>query len=209
MNNTSLKHWVLFSAPLLLMLFALWIGFDTERDVALFFKESQATHPVLTTVLQSITDWSNPFFYCVYAVMLIQAIRKGDFETRRHILILFGIQLIVALLCVQFIKRTIGRPRPTHGPFWNPITSKGVYHSLPSGHTTEFVGWTLPLALRQHHCLFTLLLGVFVAILGFSRIYLQWHNPTDVFFGWMLGCFTALAASVITGSALFRKHTTA
>jgi undecaprenyl-diphosphatase len=29
--------------------------------------------------------------------------------------------------------------------------------------------------------------GCLLALLGFSRIYLGWHHPSDVFFGWALG----------------------
>lgn len=173
MNIDSLKHWALFSAPLFLMLGCLWLGFDSEVDVATYFKAHSQAHPMLASVLKVITDWSNPVFYVLYGAMLIQALRKGDFETRRYVLILLAVQVIVAVLCVHFIKRTVGRPRPSQLQYrWDPITHRGTFHSLPSGHTTEFVGWTLPLALRKHTTAITMLLGILVGLLGFSRIYL-------------------------------------
>ena len=209
MNLTSLKHWALFSAPLLLMLLAIWLGFDNEPDVAIYFKEHSANSPLLATILKFLTDWSNPVFYVFYAFLLIQAFRKKDFETRRYIFILLGMQVIVGVLAVHFTKSIIGRPRPNQSWYFTPITDKGTYHSLPSGHTTEIIGWSLPLALKKHQTLLTLLLGILVGILGFSRIYLGWHHPTDVFFAWMLGSFTAFATMVLAGSTLFRKKATA
>lgn len=205
MNITSLKHWALFSAPLFIMLFAIWLGFDTEADVVVFFKEHSVNHPALAAVLKFITDWSNPVFYVFYGVLLIQAFRKGDFETKRYIFILLGVQFVVGVLAVHFTKSVIGRPRPNQGWLYTPLSTKGVHHSLPSGHTTEIIGWTLPLVLKEHRGLLTLLLGIFVGTLGFSRIYLGWHHPTDVFFAWMLGSFTGFTTIILAGSTLFRK----
>lgn len=205
MRITLLKHWAIFSAPLLLMLLALWLGFDSEADVAAFFMEHGSTHPALKGTLKFLTDWSNPVFYAVYGVMLIQAFRHRDRVNKRAVFILLCVQVVVAVLCVHFIKYTIGRPRPGQGWYFDPLTTRGNYHSLPSGHTTEITGWSLPLAFRKHAVPLTALLGLLVGVVGFSRIYLSWHHPSDVFFGWLLGSFGGFTTQAITESSLFRK----
>lgn len=207
MRLSPLKHWIILSLPLLCALGAVWLSFGSENAVAEFFKGHAETHPALAAGLKLITDWSNPLFYAVYAGMLFTAWRCRNRDRLRFTLIVLGAQLIVSALCVQFIKYTIGRPRPGQGWYFDPLTTRGNYHSFPSGHTTEILGWSLPLALRHASTLLSVLLGLLIGVVGFSRIYLGWHHPSDVFFGWLLGSFAGFAAHVIAGSSYFRRRT--
>ncbi|WP_041720662.1 phosphatase PAP2 family protein [Pseudodesulfovibrio piezophilus] len=204
MRNDLLKHWCIFSSPLLLMLLALWIGIGPEANIAVFFHDHRATHPLLKGILTFVTDWSNPAFYVLYAGMLMRAFRSNNTEKKRYLCILFSVQFVVSALCVHFIKFTVGRPRPGQGTYFEPMTARGSYHSLPSGHTSEITGWALPLAFRQKRHWLTCFLALFIGLVGFSRVYLGWHHPSDVFFGWLLGSFVGFATSVITASSLFK-----
>lgn len=203
--RTLFKHWAIFSVPMLLMLAAIWLGFDTETDVARFFKHHRAANPQLGTILKFVTDYSNFLFYGLYGGMLIHAFRTKNYEKKRYLFILLAVQGIVAAACVHFIKHTVGRPRPTQSGLFQPLTTKGSYHALPSGHTTEITGWSLPLAFRHLALWLTILLGLLIALVGFTRIYLGWHHPTDVFFGWLLGSFGGFTTQIIADSNLFRK----
>lgn len=205
MRIASLKHWGLFSAPLLIVLGLLWFGFATEADVAAFFKQHRAAHPGLKLFMKVITDWSNPLLYAVWGIMLIMAIRAKDHARIRFILILLVVQGIVAGLCVHLLKNFIGRPRPGAGEWYKPLSTRGAFHSLPSGHTTEIIGWTLPMALRDTRFWLTALFSLFIALVGFSRIYLGWHHPSDVFFGWLLGSFGGFATIIIANTSFFTR----
>jgi undecaprenyl-diphosphatase len=205
MRITFVRHWAVISVPLLLVLAVIWLVFPSEAAVADFFQTHSAEHPGLAFIFKLITDWSNPVFYAAYAWMLVRAWRSADRATLRFICVLLAVQAVVAVLAVNFIKHTVGRPRPGQGVWFDPVTSRGTYHSLPSGHTTEFMGWSLPLSLRLGNRALTALLGVAAALVGFSRIYLGWHHPTDVFFGWLLGSFSGFATMLLAGSALCRR----
>lgn len=205
MRLAPLKHWALLSLPLLCALGAIRLGFDNEKAVADFFLAHAQAHPVLTGWLTFVTDWSNGLFYAIYAFMLFSAWRCGDREKRRFTLMVLMVQLVVSVLCVHFIKHVVGRPRPGQAGFYDPLTTKGTYHSFPSGHTTEIMGWSLPLALRKGSTLLSALMGLLIGLVGFSRVYLSWHHPSDVFFGWVLGSFGGFAAHVLVGSTLFRR----
>jgi undecaprenyl-diphosphatase len=205
MRMTFLRHWLLISAPLLAVLGTIWLCFSSELAVDEYFRMHSLGHPALSDALKLITDWSNPLFYAIFALMLVRAWRSGDRATVRFVCILLAVQAVVAGLAVHFVKHTVGRPRPGQGTWFDPITSRGTYHSLPSGHTTEILGWSLPLAQRIGRVGPTALVGIFVGLVGFSRIYLGWHHPTDVFFGWLLGSFSGFATHVLVGTTLFRK----
>ena len=203
MRSTSLTHWALYSAPLLLILTVVWFGFATEADVAVFFKAHRAAHPTLRLAMKLLTDWSNPLFYVSFGVILLRAYRSNNRKRLRFILILLVVQAVVAGLAVHLLKTFIGRPRPGQGEWFAPLSSKGSQHSLPSGHTAEITGWSLPLVLSWHRFWLTGLIGLFIGVVGFSRIYLGWHHPSDVFFGWLLGSFGGFATMVIADSSLF------
>jgi len=205
MRCTSLKHWALYSAPLILILAALWLGFASEREVAQFFADYREAHAGLTQFMQIVTDWSNPLFYLIYAVMLLTAWRTGNRERLRFILVLVVVQGLVAGLAVHFTKYLIGRPRPGQGHWYEPLSGRAAQASLPSGHTAEYTGWTLSLALRLSRTAMTALLGLSLGLVGFSRIYLGWHHPSDVFFGWLLSSVGGFAAVIIADSSLFRR----
>jgi undecaprenyl-diphosphatase len=206
MRTSFLRHWAMVSVPLLLVLAVIWLVFPSEAAVAEYFKAHANAHHGLALGLKIITDWSNPVFYAVYGLMLLRAWRSGDRDTRRFVLILLAVQAVVAGLAVHFVKHTVGRPRPGQGIWFDPLTTRGSYHSLPSGHTTEFMGWALPLCVKVSRTGLSLLLGCAAALVGFSRIYLGWHHPSDVFFGWLLGSFGGLATTVLAQSSLFRKR---
>lgn len=205
MRTEWIKHWAIFSAPILLMLFALWSGFATEADVAAFFKEHSAGNPEITMLLTFITDWSNPFFYLVYGLMLFNAFRVKDRECKRFIITLLIVQAVVALGVVHLTKHFVGRPRPGQGWYFDPLTTRGNYHSLPSGHTTEITGWALPLALSQARYWVSAAFALLIGLVGFSRIYLGWHHPSDVFFGWLLDSFGGFVTVILAESSLFRR----
>lgn len=205
MRSSSLTHWAAYSAPLLILLALIWFSFAAEADVAIYFKAHREAHPYLKGLMQLITDWSNPLFYGFFGLMLLNAYKSGNREKVRFVLLLVVVQTLTAGLAVHFLKATIGRPRPGQGEWFDPLTTKGSQHSLPSGHTTEITGWSLPLVLRYKLPWLSILFGLGIGLVGFSRIYLGWHHPSDVFFGWMLGSFGGFATTILAASSLFSK----
>lgn len=193
-----LFDWILASIPVLVMLGAVALCFGNEAQVITFFSAHRTSHPETYQFFRFVTTFGNPFFYVVYLFMLITAWRVGDIKTRRFIFIYIAVQLVVALVAVRFLKMTIGRPRPGEGTAFQPMTFSGAYHSLPSGHTTEITGAAGALALFIGRHWLSLALGIAIALIGFSRIYLGMHHPSDVFFGWMLGSVSVAAIHLLS-----------
>jgi len=64
-----------------------------------------------------------------------------------------------------------------------PVTGYG----LPSGHAqSSIVGWGF-LAMQARRRAVWIIVGALILLIGFSRIYLGLHFPTDVLGGWIIG----------------------
>ncbi len=186
-------HWLLTVLPLLAVLLLLVVSLGSESDIARHFHEHRNAHPGLKTFMTILTDYSNPLFYAVYAWLLYKGWKTGDKKLVRFVLVYIVVQLAVSLLLVRLLKIAIGRPRPGVEGHFQFMSTSPSHHSLPSGHTTEITGAMLPLSLRLLQPAVSLGFGLFLALVGFSRIYLGWHHPSDVFFGLLLGSVAGFA----------------
>ena len=119
---------------------------------------------------------------------------------RRQAWILAG-TVLAAQVSSEMLKVFYARPRPTlvpHGSF--------VYtQSFPSGHSTLSAAVFLTLATliasvetRSSTKILIYVLAVVTTIaVGFSRVYLGVHWPSDVLAGWSLGATWAFAAWIV------------
>jgi undecaprenyl-diphosphatase len=105
--------------------------------------------------------------------------------------------VIVAEIASEALKSLYDRPRPEFVPHGSYVYSA----SFPSGHSTLSAATYLTLAVLiaslepnrgTKRMVFTLAV-VLVLGIGFSRVYLGVHWPSDVLAGWCLGAACALA----------------
>ncbi|PZQ63297.1 MAG: PA-phosphatase [Phenylobacterium zucineum] len=115
----------------------------------------------------------------------------------RHALVL-AVTVLLATLSNGTTKAFFSRPRPDLVPHEVYVYSG----SFPSGHSTMAAATYLTLAMliasleprRRTKGLVYGLAGLILVGVGFSRIYLGVHWPSDVLAGWCLGAVWALAA---------------
>jgi undecaprenyl-diphosphatase len=191
-------HWIFASAPLLLVLVICFFSFGSENELISFCRAHSAAHPDLKNFAGLVTDWGNALFYPVYLYFLISGIRQKKKSRIKFALVYLIVQLAVSLLLVRITKIAIGKPRPYEGGLFEPMTHKGAYHSMPSGHTSEIYGASMPLVFRYRAFLLTAALGIFAALVALSRIYLTRHYPSDVFCGWIMGSFAGFSIHLLT-----------
>ena len=108
-----------------------------------------------------------------------------------------------ALITNLGLKPTVARPRPyTHdGSVYFQLWKYGGCctesdFSFPSGHTTAATAAMVGLFLATPKCKSWPAL-IFALLMGFSRIYLGVHYPSDVLFGFVCGAVGAVAAYYI------------
>ena len=119
---------------------------------------------------------------------------------KRHALVLAG-TVLLADLSSELAKSFYARARPDLVPHGSYVYS----HSFPSGHSTLSAATYLTLAVLIAHlepahwtkAMVFVLAAVLVTGIGFSRVYLGVHWPSDVLAGWSLGAAWALAAWIV------------
>lgn len=108
------------------------------------------------------------------------------------------IAVIISHLPVAIVKRKFKRLRPYQAlPDVNTCPKPLRDSSFPSGHTTAIFAWLVPILLTGGIWLAilvpaALLIGVSV---GWSRMYLGLHYPSDVAAGALIGTVTAIAVN--------------
>lgn len=181
---------------------------DTSVQEAVFSMRSQWITALLIPLTYS-GNWQTVAVVCGLLLLLP--------PTRKH----YGVPMTVsALLSVSFyetLKFIFQRPRPD---FVNFLIPQGGF-SFPSGHAlTGLVVWGTALLLIRRYSrlprsgyeekydfphvtngtavsIITILLCAYILLMGFSRVYLGVHYPTDILASWCLGLcmLTALESS--------------
>jgi undecaprenyl-diphosphatase len=98
--------------------------------------------------------------------------------------------LVISHLLVQLVKRTVGRGRPSVLNQVSASVREPDRFSFPSGHATASLAVALGYAM-----VFPLWAGpllVVALLVGFSRIRLGVHYPSDVLVGQLLAIMTAI-----------------
>jgi len=119
--------------------------------------------------------------------------------------------ILGGVIFTQILKELFGRPRPDLVPHATIVTST----SFPSGHSMYAAVTYLTLAVilvrvhnrRRMKVLFMVSALLITFLVGFSRVYLGVHWPSDVVGGWLVGgvwaliCWTVTRALQHSGSA--------
>ena len=100
--------------------------------------------------------------------------------------------LVLSVYLNAVIKDSVARPRPFVYAGIESVTRPGEF-GFPSGHAQHAaLVWSL-LAVHFRKRWFTLFAVAMVFLVGFSRVQLGVHFPTDVLAGWLLGGILAKA----------------
>ncbi len=118
------------------------------------------------------------------------------------IAVLFLVPVIGGGVSDILLKEIFARPRPNIVPHLVKVFT----FSFPSGHAVMSIALYFTLSYISVHLVKDKILkrfiytaaAIFIIIIGFSRIYLGVHYPTDVFAGWCLGAMWFLFFKIIS-----------
>ena len=135
------------------------------------------------------------FWFCAPLVLVVAWLHRRRGETRAaRVWVLTG---LLTWVIQELVKRVVARPRPD---LWLRLVATGSF-SFPSGHALAsaalypLLAWDLtrtkPRAARIAALAAAVALSLFI---GFGRLYLGVHWPTDVAAGWAIGAVQAVLA---------------
>jgi membrane-associated phospholipid phosphatase len=137
---------------------------------------------------------------CLFGVSLIE----GDKQLQR-ISYEMAAGLVITAIVTQGLKVTVDRPRPYY-------THSGIYPSeiddspsFPSGHTSMAFSTATSLALNTKKWYVIAPAFVWATGVGYSRLYLGQHYPSDVLGGAVVGAASAYAAHWLNKKLFKRK----
>lgn len=171
-----------------------------DNTVSLFIYQLRT--PALTGLMMAITNLGAG--YTLVAAILIVIFLT--WKHHRKEAYLFAIVLIMGLVINLALKTVIHRPRPSLSPL-----VAASFSSYPSGHEMNSFVFYFMLAYYFYHfsrrkglsmVVATGCLGL-VILIGFSRVYLGVHYPTDVLAGYLAGSAWFVTAVLIGKSVNF------
>ncbi|MFI8321511.1 phosphatase PAP2 family protein [Streptomyces sp. NPDC085529] len=183
---------------LLVLVMAGWsplLSFDRAVDEALH--RSAVDHPGFTRVNRVFSDWVwDPWTLRALAfAVVVLLVRAG----RRRLAWWVAGTVVAAAGVQQAVKALVGRERPE----WRDPVDSASFAAFPSGHAMTaavvcgLLLWVVALVGREPWRGWGTLAGLAVVSVlgvGWTRLYLGVHWPSDVLAGWLMGwCCVAVA----------------
>ena len=169
------------------------IDFINHIDKVIFlFLNRDVANPVFDAVMPFITNKNNfnVLFILIILGLLIFGGKKG------RIAVLLGL-IIVTLsdqLSSAVVKPLVGRIRPCHPDFLiagaRYLIGYKTSFSFPSSHAANMASTATWFSYRYKR--YTWIFVTIAVLVGYSRIYVGVHYPTDVLGGAVIGVFCAL-----------------
>ncbi len=170
-----------------------WLAILVGRGQAVFFDEPvrDAVHrhaaPMWTAILTAFTLIGEPGVFWPVVVIIVAL----GWRHRRGNMVRLGVVMVGAAVLEIGIKLAFHRARPE--AFFGLQSPKS--YSFPSGHALYamcFYGALASIAPAQRlirRIAVWTAAGLMIGLIGFSRIYLGVHYPSDVLAGWSIGWF--------------------
>jgi membrane-associated phospholipid phosphatase len=159
-----------------------------QWGINLIIAIQQIHGPILDSIFRGITFAGEEQFYLILFPFIIWCC---DYS--------FGAVLVIFFLFTDYVnfilKDLIRQPRPFD---LNPSVklSQAEGYGMPSGHAQMAVTAWGAIALRVGKKWFWAIAIAIMLLIGFSRVYLGVHFPTDVLAGWIIGAILLVIYAV-------------
>jgi len=174
-----------------------------DREISHSLEENGEQHPEIRQVLAVITNFGGPVAVVSGGLLIVLVLVKK----RKHLLALACMIVLVGGAALnEALKHTFQRQRPAFNP---PVIPPHPGWSFPSGHSMDslvlygLVAYLLMLVVTNRPVRWIIVagLGLLALAIGFSRVYLGAHWPTDVLAGFAeatvwLSCWIAVIETV-------------
>ena len=181
---------------LFILIIPIFTCFSQNADIDLLKNINNNRNRNLDNSFKFITNSVGPISYGTPVIVFGTGLMTGDSTLKSKGLYL-GASVILASGISTIMKYSINRERPFNKyPFIEKVSSGGS-PSFPSGHTSDAFATATSLSLAFHKWYVIVPSFTWAAAVGYSRMHLGVHYPSDVLMGALIGagssylCFKA------------------
>ena len=194
---------------LLFVIILIQINISAQNlDIDLLRKINIDRNPKLDQTFSFITESDAPISILIPATFLTIGLIKNDSVLRRKAFVIGG-SLIISTIISSGIKFAVNRDRPFETyPEIIKLTSGGS-PSFPSGHTSMAFSTATSLSLMFPKWYVIAPAYIWAGAVGYSRMHLGVHYPSDVLIGAIIGGGSAVLSKWVITKIYSRKKNTA
>lgn len=148
--------------------------------------------PGLDLVFIFITNSAAALAFGIPIILLLIALHKKNLALRREALMIL-IPVALSAILSNVLKHVFDTPRPFEVYSFIHKLSVGGSPSFPSGHTADAFGFAVALSLIYRKWFIAIPVLIWASLVGYSRMYLGVHFPTDVAGGACIGAACSFA----------------
>ena len=164
-------------------------------DEKLFFAINRGLVSPILDILMPLFSAREGWIPLMVGLFLLMGYYGGKHGRYAVVAVLIAVA-ITDPLCAQVLKPLIGRVRPCYamGAAVRLLAGCGGRFSFPSNHAANAAAVVAAIGVFYKKSLW---IGVPIAIIvGFSRIYIGVHYPSDVFGGWVIGTLVGVGTAL-------------
>lgn len=181
-----------------------YMNLITNIDISILnFIRENLTNPCLDRLMTIITKLGDGGF--IWILITAFLLFSKNYRTLGKILVLsMLINAVVVNLC---LKPIFARTRPFDlFEEIHLIIGKPQDYSFPSGHTSVAFAFASVIIFYSKSKIFKSFSLLMSILMGYSRLYLYVHYPTDVIFGALIGILCSLVAKKIFEKGYLKKY---
>ena len=169
----------------------------------LLFIQNNLRSPALTQFFKAVSNYGVIVMAAYFVILLLWE--------RRKLFPIASACVVSGLLgnfSKDYLKHLVKRPRPFLDiPALEPLIKRPKGYSFPSGHTCAAFGLAVSWSRVMRSGKVSVIVFLMAVLMGFSRLYVAVHNPSDVIVGALCGVLSATISIYILTAWDNRKKT--
>jgi membrane-associated phospholipid phosphatase len=181
-------------------------GFGQNADINLLKQINLNRNKSLDPTFKFVSNTVLPLTLAVPAASMVYALIKKDSASRSQAII-FASSVVVSGIITYSLKYAVGRKRPyVTYPIIDNVTTEND-PSFPSGHTSWAFALATSASISYPKWYVIVPSFLYAGAVGYSRLHLGVHYPSDVFVGALIGSGSAFLGYKLNHWLFVKKHT--